>query len=217
MKYTIHLFAFLVFITVSQVLKAQYLIGVRAGTTVSADFLSSLDQQKVVYGSTYGIIFKHANQPIMGTQMEFNYATRGWHNLIGDSSYMKGTLNYVEWKLLTHAQIGKKSAKFTLNGGPHLGYLLKATEEKNLNGVITNDSYDKSNFPQDRFDYGLVFGLGAVYELGMGDVQLDVNYTLSLSTLTADNTVIDYDFRTNQPISISIAWLFCPQRIKNNK
>ena len=207
---------FLLLLILAQGLKmnAQILIGVRAGTTISADYLSPLDNQNIAYGTTFGLIIKHTNQKYMGTQLEFNYGSRGWHNIVNDNSYMSGSVNYAEWKFLTHAQIGKNNTKFTINGGPHLGYLLDGTEKNFIDGVLTSNKYQSGNFPHDQLDYGLVFGFGLVHEFGMGDLQLDINYTLSLSTLTADNTTESYDMRTNQPIAVSLAWLFCPARMR---
>jgi hypothetical protein len=66
-------------------------------------------------------------------------------------------------------------------------------------------------------DYGITAGLCFIYSLGASELQLDANFSMSYSMLTTSLEVKEFDYRNNQLVQVSVAYLFAPAKIKRNK
>ena len=125
-------------------------LGVSGGMgTSSVSFIPSIKQQ-LSLGPTFGVSVRHVSEKyfflICGTQLECNFATRGWTELIEDGSENEYTrvANYIEVPFLAHIGFGREYRGFQghLNLGPQVSYLLN---EKEIYGGKT--PWDTSNRP----------------------------------------------------------------------
>lgn len=161
----------------------------------SVDFVPSIPQnQKIDYFG--GLSVKYITQNHLGLILEANYSRRGWeeeYDAETEFSYRR-TLNYIEVPFMTHVYFGDKT-RFIINIGPQISYLLNDKQE--MSNALAADvearqavdpnapigvqysSLDQLN----RFDYGIVGGLGMTLQTGVGDFDLEGRYYFGLGNV----------------------------------
>ena len=127
---------------------------------------------------------------ICGLQAELNFSQRGWTEKIEDESgdtYMR-KMNYVEIPLLAHLAFGKdkgNGARFILNLGPQIGFLLseKETYSTSWHPEMRPDGWgnEYGKKAEVKFDYGIVGGAGAEIRTGIGNFLIEARYYFGLS------------------------------------
>lgn len=171
-------------------------IGIGGGAYASSvDFVPSIPQnQKIDYFG--GLSVKYITQNHLGLILEANYSRRGWeeeYDAETEFSYRR-TLNYIEVPFMTHVYFGDKT-RFIINIGPQISYLLNDKQE--MSNALAADvearqavdpnapigvqysSLDQLN----RFDYGIVGGLGMTLQTGVGDFDLEGRYYFGLGNV----------------------------------
>ena len=153
-----------------------------------------------------GITFRYISEKyfamICGLQMEVNYVQRGWKEKIeeNDNQYSR-TMNYVEVPFLAHLAFGKRhrGARFFLNLGPQVAYLLSESDKKETGVDPWNDSQRTSAQyemkAEKKFDYGIVGGMGLEIRTGAGNFLLEGRYYFGLADFY-NNTKKDYFSRS---------------------
>ena len=180
----------------------QFRIGVGAGPIFSrVDFVSSVPQTNV-QGLSLGVAAKFVSEKNLGVLAELNFTQRGWQEDFSESeistehAYSR-TLNYLELPLLTHIYFGNKNVKFILNLGPQVSYLLgdKANMNDALSNYIDGVLAEDPNYPigiqyksiDNKFDYGLLGGMGIEFNTPVGTFDLQGRYYFGLGD-SFDNT-----------------------------
>lgn len=168
-------------------------IGIGGGAYASSvDFVPSIPQnQKIdLFG---GISAKYITQNHLGLIIEANYSRRGWeeeYDAESDFSYNR-TLNYIEVPFMTHIYFGDKT-RFIINVGPQVSYLFN--DKQDMSSALAADvearqSVDPnapigvqySPFDQlNKFDYGIVGGIGMTLQTGVGNFDLEGRYYFGL-------------------------------------
>ena len=197
-------------------------IGGSAGLgTNSISFIPKI-KQSFSPGPTFGVTFRHTSEKyffiICGTQIECNFAGRGWTELIEDGSGNEYTrvANYLEMPFFAHLGIGRELYGFQmfLNLGPQVSYLLSDKEiyggqepwdvSKRPNNVT--EQYGKDI--EHKFDYGITGGLGIELRTGIGMFGLEGRYYFGLGNIYGI-TKKDYFARcANSTISLRASYMF---------
>ena len=168
-------------------------IGVGGGAYASSvDFVPSIPQnQKIDYFG--GVSAKYITQDHLGLIIEANYSRRGWeeeYDTESDFSYSR-TLNYLEVPFLTHIYFGDK-ARFIINVGPQISFLLN--DKQSMSSALASDVEARQAIDPDapigvqyspfselnRFDYGIVGGVGMTLQTGIGNFDLEGRYYFGL-------------------------------------
>ena len=168
-------------------------IGIGGGAYASSvDFVPSIPQnQKIdLFG---GMSAKYITQNHLGLIIEANYSRRGWeeeYDSESDFSYSR-TLNYLEVPFMTHIYFGDK-ARFIINVGPQISFLLN--DKQSMSSALASDVEARQAIDPDapigvqyspfselnRFDYGIVGGVGMTLQTGIGNFDLEGRYYFGL-------------------------------------
>ncbi len=178
----------------STTFEPQFKLGVGAGPVfTSVDFVRKIPQS-TTQGLSGGVSVKYISEKHLGLLAELNYTQRGWTEDFSelpknpDHSFSR-SLNYIELPLLTHIYFGNK-VRFIINLGPQFSYMFS-------NKVTMNDalaSYVEGKYEQDpntpeflqyetidnKFDYGLLAGVGIEFDTAIGSFNLEGRYYFGL-------------------------------------
>lgn len=179
--------------------KPQFMVGVGAGSVFSSIDFDPKITQTSNQGLSGGVSLKYISEKHLGLLAELNFTQRGWKEDFTeknpDHSYSR-TLNYLELPLMTHIYFGDK-VRFILNLGPQISYMLsdKATMNDALadyvEDVLTRDPNNPIGVQyksiDNRFDYGLVGGMGIEFNTAIGSFDLEGRYYFGLGD-SFDNT-----------------------------
>lgn len=169
-------------------------IGINGGENLSSVSFEPSIKEKTFLTPSFGVTIRYISERYLkmfcGIQAEINYSQRGWKENIDDGTgdtYQR-SMNYVEVPLMAHLAFGKDKgygARFVLNLGPQIGYLLGESEKKSEawhpnerpSGVI----WQYGKMAESKFDYGIVGGVGIEARTGIGNFLLEARYYFGLS------------------------------------
>lgn len=169
-------------------------IGINGGVNLSSVSFEPSIKEKTFLTPSFGVTIRYISERYLkmfcGIQAEINYSQRGWKEYIDDGTgdtYQR-SMNYVEVPLMAHLAFGKDKgygARFVLNLGPQIGYLLGESEKKSEawhpnerpSGVI----WQYGKMAESKFDYGIVGGVGIEARTGIGNFLLEARYYFGLS------------------------------------
>ena len=181
-------------------LKAQYpeyAIGVRGGTTWSmALFNPSIAQPSLPLTYHGGAQFRMISEKYFGIKIELNYNQRGFQDNEGHRQ-----LDYIELPFMTHITFGQKLFRFFIDLGPEISYLIK-------DNPISSNNIQHTTPIKNKFDYGLVGGLGFEFNTKYGIYTVDARYNFGLNNIFGNSASEYFKASTNQNITLSLAYLF---------
>jgi len=224
------LYAILLFILMTSVVKAQIIIttpyefsvGVSGGTTFSSVTFSPKVTQDMLMGTTFGITGRMTMGEYVGLQVELNYVQQGWkENFESDdeniteeereelSKYKYNRrLNYLQLPFYTHIQFGGKNVKGFINAGPQIGYLLSESTTENLNGAQPGKENTQHNMPvEKKFDWGISGGAGIEIRTGIGYFLVEGRYLYSLGDIYSTKRKDHFTKASGQTITAKISYL----------
>lgn len=201
--------------------KPEWNVGVGFGPTFSnvdfVPFLGANPKTKSLQQYFGGIAVRYMTEKNVGIIGELNYSQQGWETDFEDlpSTFKQSrTLTYLELPILTHISFGKK-ARFIVNLGPKLQYLLSQKEElsKEAADYIVNNA-DPNNVTlhfnrnvENKFGYGLLFGLGMELRTGVGNFALEGRYYFGLGDIYSNKKNDDNFSRSaNQVLSAKLTY-----------
>ena len=170
------------------------------------------------FGLTARYICEKYFKMICGIQAEINYSQRGWKENIEDgtdNSYSR-VMNYVEIPLLAHLAFGKdalnEGVKFFVNAGPQIAFFLNEKEKmggnwdtsNRQNGII--QQYGK--MVENKFDYGIIGGLGIDINSKAGHFILEGRYYYGLSDFWKSTKKDEFSRSGHSYIGFRLAYLF---------
>jgi hypothetical protein len=185
---------------------AQTSFGIRFGTNLpSVSFEPSINQQAII---TYngGLIFEHFEEKHAGIQLEVNFSQKGWKEIIDSVHFYSRTINYIEIPFMSHFYVGSEKANVFLNLGPYVGYGIAAKQTVTAIDTVETSNYNFTG-SDNRFDFGLLGGLGIKRQFGFGILQLEGRFSLGFSDITKSVNSTIVGTAKNQVISISVAYL----------
>jgi hypothetical protein len=184
----------------SLAIKAQYPeygVGVRGGTTWSFMMLNpSVAQPSMPLTFHTGAQFRMISERYFGIKVELNYAQRGFKDKNGHRR-----LDYVELPFMTHITFGQKLFRFFVDLGPEVSYVLQ-------DNSIESNTPQHSTAIKNRFDYGLVGGLGFEFNTKYRIYTIDARYHFGLNNVFGNSAAEYFKSSTCQNITLSLAYLF---------
>ena len=197
-------------------------VGVNAGMNMNTVTFSPQIKQNSHMGMSFGLTARYMSEKyfkmMCGIQAEINYTQRGWKENIEDGTgdtYSR-TMNYAEMPLLAHLAFGKdaldKGAKFFINMGPQVAFFLnekeKMSEDWNPayrpNGV--NQQYGK--WVENKFDYGLLGGLGMELSTKAGHFLLEGRYYYGLADFWGSSKKDEFGRSGHSYMGVKLTYLF---------
>ena len=197
-------------------------IGVNAGMgTSNVSFVPSIKQQ-LCLGPTFGVQVRHISEKyfflICGTQLECNYARRGWTEKIEDGTGNEYTrvADYIEVPFLAHVGFGREVRGFQgyINLGPQVSYLIH--EDEKYSDPATWDTSKRPNQVtaqygkaiENKLDYGITASVGLEMRTGAGNFGIQGRYYFGLGNIFGI-TKKDYFARcANSTISVRATYTF---------
>ncbi len=176
--------------------QSEFYFGASAGGSFTKiDFLPSVPQASKI-GLLGGVAVKYISQNHLGLVTEVNYLQRGWKEEFdpeSDFSYSR-TLNYIEIPFMTHIYFGNRM-RFIVNLGPQISYLL--SENHDMSQALADDiEARKEGYPDSKigyqynsisemqkFDYGLLGGVGIEIQTAIGNFDIEGRYYFGLGDL----------------------------------
>lgn len=198
-------------------------IGFNGGLNLSSVDFQPTIKQTDLNGMTLGVTARYMSEKyfkmMCGIQTEINYSQRGWEEKIEDGSgnTFSKRMNYLEVLLLAHLAFGKdaldKGSQFFINIGPSIAFLISEKEqkgggiwndEKRANG--TNEQYDKDT--ENKFDYGLLGGMGVELNTKAGHFLLEGRYYFGLGDFYKNSKKDFFSRSAHQYIGARVTYLF---------
>lgn len=200
--------------------RRNFALGVNGGVNLSSVSFQPTIKQNTMIGPAMGITARYISEKyfkmICGVQMEVNYSQRGWNEKIedGTDNTYKRSMSYIEIPLLAHLAFGKDEghgARFIVNLGPQVGFLL--SEKETMGGKWAPDDRYTSNITygkmaDNKFDYGLVGGMGVELRTGIGNFVLEGRYYFGLSDFYGNSKKDPYSRSAHSYIGGRLTYLF---------
>ena len=197
-------------------------VGVNAGMNMNSVSFSPQIKQKSHTGMSFGLTARYISEKyfkmICGIQAELNYTQRGWQENIEDGSentYSR-TMNYLEIPLLAHLAFGKDAldsgTRFFINMGPQIGYFIsekeKMSEEWNPNYRPNGVNQQYGKFVENKFDYGLLGGVGMELSTKVGHFLLEGRYYYGLADFWGSSKKDDFGRSGHSYMGVKLTYLF---------
>ena len=175
----------------------EYALGVRGGTTWSFTWFNPQIAQPTL-PLTYhaGAQFRMVSEKYFGIKLELNYTQRGFKD-----KESQRRLDYIELPFMTHITFGQKLFRFFIDLGPEISYMIKDNH-------IKSNNIQHSSPIKNKFDYGLVGGLGFEFNTKYGIYTIDTRYYFGINNLFGNSATEYFKASTNQNITLSLAYLF---------
>jgi len=176
-------------------------VGLSGGATGSMVYFKPIVEQSYLLAYQGGFVFRYISEKHLGVQAELNYIQRGWSE--SGKTFSK-RLDYIELPFLTHIYFGK-NARFFLNLGPEIGYLINETILQNSNPGSTAEQHIRAI--QNKFKYGLTAGLGFSFHIKRQVLQLEARGNFAASDIYSNDRRDYFDNSNLITASATLSWL----------
>ncbi|SMD42664.1 Outer membrane protein beta-barrel domain-containing protein [Aquiflexum balticum DSM 16537] len=198
---------------------AQTSFGIRGGYSISRmSYLYELGRPSIrtsgIAAPTFSFVFEHFNNKNAGVQIELQYLTLGYtqESDLGETNQTE--LEYLKIPFLANFYAGK-SGRFHIKIGPHIGYMINATDVLREFEDPTNlPTYGGANDDPNRFMYGLTGGAGLSKLFGKSTLEGDVRFSYEFGRPEGQDRIFDMN-STN--IEITLTYLFQVAKTKLQK
>ena len=188
------------------------------GYTIPANITSQYDES-AAFGYLGGISLTYPLKEKVSLRVELNYErkTQKADNIVEIRNSFeepaqlydftsKRHFDYLVLPILLHYQFTDKNS-FFVNGGPFVGYLLKATLTSDLEVPELNADVDLSN-DYKKLDYGLTVGLGKNFDIdSQNSLHLEIRNNLGLAKINKNDVWNGGHVRTNS-LSFMVGYSF---------
>ena len=204
-------------------LRSNLAIGFNGGYNLSRVDFSPTIKQNLQPGLTGGLTLRYTTEKyfslICAAQLEFNFAQRGWNEMIedGTNNTYNRTTNYVEIPFFAHLGWGEeeRGVQFFVNAGPQLGFFLNDTEHYGYSEEYPwDDSYRPNNITEqygreveNLLEYGIAGGLGMELKTGIGNFIIEGRYFFGLSDMFGNSKADPFGRSANTTITGKISYL----------
>lgn len=152
----------------------QTMVGARGAWGLSGVYIAPTQYQKPIYGNfEAGLMLKHYNLKYIGFQGELNIVERGYRKPVNEWAFYKRENTYIELPIFLQGKVQYRASYLILNAGCYAAYLIDSQEGDNLSGAYVMNDYDFSIVRDNRFDYGLLGGLGLGYDIKNITLQVE--------------------------------------------
>lgn len=200
--------------------RSMFEMGLSGGINLNRIELQPSIRQKFDDGINGGIMLRYTSEKyfsmICATQLEVNFAQRGWNEDFDDGTEnnYRRNLNYIEVPLLAHLAWGKekRGLQFFFNLGPQFGFFLNESEK--YKGEWTPEQRPISLRPiygkivEKTFDYGITGGLGVELKTKAGNFSIEGRYYYGLADIFGNSKTDEFGRSANQTLSIKLGYSF---------
>lgn len=205
-------------------LRNDWFVGVNGGINLnSVGFTPTIPQSNLMTPSM-GITFRYTCEKYFSAlcsfQAEVNFGQHGWQEDIRDGNDQKTgetysrTISYVQIPLIARLAWGKETRgmQFFLNLGPQVGFALFEKEKANfdlsnpgtrVNGIT--EEYGKKI--ENKFDYGILGGIGAELGTGIGRFGVEARYYFGLGNVFKNSKRDKFSKSNNGAIEVRVSYL----------
>lgn len=190
-------------------------VGVKGGGNISIllmqnNFFRTITNPRYNSGVHSGIIVKHYNRKNFGIQTGVEYIQKGWNQYFFDffPTY-SARIDYIEAPFLMNVYLGNGKAKFFVNMGIFVEYLIGSKLDDDPGDVEPFNFFTYDEERDGRFGYGLRGGGGFSYDFPFGQVHLEGFFSYSLTNLfdPVNNVTLVPNNSKSFVIGISAAYL----------
>lgn len=181
----------------------EYAVGVRAGVSWSnVLFEPTVRQPSMPVTFHAGAQFRMVSEKYFGIVVELNYSQRGFTDKAAGVSRHR-RLDYIELPFMSHITFGRKLFRYFINLGPSISYMIADVPVADGAGLPQHTMSVKN-----RFDYGIVGGMGFEFNTLSGIYTIDARYSFGLGNLFGSRASDHFKTSSNQNITLSLAYLF---------
>jgi len=120
---------------------------------------------------------------MLSLNSEFLYVQKGVRLESGTDFWQLKT-GYIEIPLMLRLTIGPDAFKVFAVGGGYGAFWLHGTNEyTDEEGKVQSESYEFDSETDNRLDFGLTFGAGAMLNLGKGNLMAELRYDMGLADI----------------------------------
>ncbi len=202
-------------------------LGVRGGAGASkVRFYPRKESKYLMPNITYGVAYKYlgGDRFFGGVELDVNYVEKGYKYLVksGSDSSLQRKLTAIELPFMwqPHVWFAQNRARFFLNAGPYLSYMLKTSDERLVskkNGEKAVYAYEFNPLRDNRLEYGLSAGAGFGATIaGRLEVLFEFRYVVGFSDILKNPNKYPASITQESPIdqmnvTIGIHYLFRKQ------
>lgn len=188
----------------------EYAVGVRGGLSWSTVRFEPRVSKTTMMPMTFhaGAQFRMISEKYFGIKLELNYSQRGFRTREATGSFHR-RLDYIELPFMAHITFGQKLFRYFIDLGPSISYMINDSKS-----VSTSISHTMPI--ANRFDYGIVGGMGFEFNTNSGIYTIDARYRFGLGNIFKSTAADQFKTSSNQNITLSLAYLF-PFRSKHKQ
>jgi hypothetical protein len=157
-------------------------LGINAGGGFCSVSFNPKVNEKILIGTSTGLIFRHVSEPHIGIQLEVNYAGRGWIENRDSIGTYKRNLTVLDIPVTAAFVAGSNKLRFALNLGPYVSYLLHERETISIPDTANYQNYYGKRLVN-KWEFGFTGGLSVEWYTPLGAFSLRASYYHSLSNL----------------------------------
>ncbi|PXV67991.1 outer membrane protein with beta-barrel domain [Dysgonomonas alginatilytica] len=193
-------------------------------TTDPADHLGT----KMIQQYKGGLSARYITENRLGFIAELNYSLQGYEQKFTEETESKyiQKLAYLQIPFLTHIYFGRKGRVF-INLGPQISFLVGEQKIKDLllsdygeNPIISDQTGESSVTSkvsaqyslkvQNKFDYGLVAGMGFELRTSAGNFAIEGRYYMGFSDIYSSHKTDPFSRSANRVMSAAITYYIKP-------
>lgn len=199
---------------------SQTYVGIKTGYSLisSISFVPDI-KAKAYIGENidYGVVIKNYDNKWVGFQGELYMTQRGYDVPILDTNYRRRINSYLELPIFIQGQLNLKWFTVHANAGCFAAYLLSSKEGVDTSGRFVLNNVKFNILRDNRFDYGLIGGVGVSREFKWGVIQIEARILYGFTDL------YKYNYKDNPKESkaveqnITFTYLFNLSKIGHKK
>jgi hypothetical protein len=176
----------LLMITLNLDAQQKFVRSTLIGADASASFCRvSFDPaiaQNLLSNTSFGLVFRHVSEPHIGTQIELNYAGKGWIEDRDSIGTYKRNLQVFDMPVTAVFIAGSKKLRFAFTIGPYVSYRLHEKETIHIpDSRYYREYYLKAL--ESNWEFGFTLGISTELYTAFGVFGARVAYCHSLTNL----------------------------------
>ena len=198
--------------------RRMFEMGISGGVNLSRMEFQPYIRQTFEDGVNGGVMVRYTSEKyfsmICATQLEVNFAQRGWNENFDDGTdnNYRRNLNYVEVPFLARLAWGKEERgfQFFFNLGPQFSFFLNESEKyrgdwkPSQRPISLRPVYGKA--VENSFDYGITGGLGGEWKTKAGNFSMEARYYYGLADIFGNSKTDEFGRSANQTLSIKLGY-----------
>lgn len=183
------------------------------------------ENQKTQKGANFGAVIGFNFNNNLSFQSEVLYARKGYQVTNGSETIAKTNFDYLQIPVMAKVSFGCNRFKMFANAGAYSSYLLKASGyekqqiDETVSGPRSGDTRSndinldkpvgKYSTTFNRFDAGLIGGIGASLKVGSGNVFVEGRYEWGFNDIytVRKHIPLDYAKTTHNTMGVSVGYI----------